>query len=118
MTFPQYVTKNSVLVAIDVSKLRNDVLIEFPGKSRRRRLTVLNSRVEHDRFIEHLRGLGQPVTAGFEATGNYHRPIAWRLHQAAGGQFRGQVVTGSRSAAGTLLFLCPSLAERTCFPVP
>ncbi|MGA7327652.1 MAG: transposase, partial [Rhodomicrobium sp.] len=79
MTFLQCMPKDTVLVAIDVSKLRNDVLIELPGKSRRRRLTVLNSRAEHDRFVNLLRDLGLPVTIGFEATGNYHRPLAYRL---------------------------------------
>jgi len=49
---------------------------------RRRRLSVLNTRAEHDRLIAILSDLGQPVTCGFEATGNYHRPIAWRLLQA------------------------------------
>ncbi len=82
MTFPDSITKNSVLVAIDVSKLRNDVLIEFPGSNRRKKLTVLNSRSEHDRFIELLTGFGQQVTAGFEATGNYHRALAYRLIEA------------------------------------
>ena len=68
MTFPKYIAANAVLVAIDVAKLRNDVLIEVPGSSRRTRRTVLNSRGEHDRFVEFLLGLGQPVIAGFEAT--------------------------------------------------
>jgi transposase len=70
------------LVAIDISKLRNDVLIERPGNVRRKRLVVLNTRAEHDRFIELLGGLGCPVMAGFEATGNYHRPLAHRLLEA------------------------------------
>jgi transposase len=65
-----------------VSKLRNDVLIEAPGKLRRRRLTVLNTRSEHDRFIDLLREIGRPVIAAFEATGNYHRPLAFRLLEA------------------------------------
>jgi transposase len=82
MTFPKYIAANAVLVAIDVAKLRNDVLIEVPGSSRRTRRTVLNSRGEHDRFVEFLLGLGQPVIAGFEATGNYHRPLAYRLLQS------------------------------------
>ena len=54
----------------------------MPGQLRRRRLTVLNTRAEHDRLVTLLAGLGRPVTCGFEATGNYHRPIAWRLLQA------------------------------------
>lgn len=79
MTRQELIPPDAVLVAIDVSKLRNDVLIEVPGKTRRRRLVVLNTRSEHDRFVDLLRGLGKPVIAGFEATGNYHRPLAFRL---------------------------------------
>lgn len=73
---------DAVLVAIDIAKARNDVLIEIPDQGRRRRLTVLNTRDEHDRFIHMLQSLGRPVVAGFEATGNYHRAIAWRLIEA------------------------------------
>lgn len=40
MTNRQLTPPDAVLVAIDVSKLRNDVLIEMPGRTRRRRLTV------------------------------------------------------------------------------
>lgn len=82
MTLREPTPAEAVLVAIDVSKLRNDVLIEMPGHARRRRLTVPNTRAEHDRLIDVLRGLGQPVIAGFEATGNYHRPLAFRLLEA------------------------------------
>lgn len=70
-----------VLIAIDVSKVRNDVLIEAPG-CRRRRMTVLNTRAEHDRFVGLLGSFGRGVIAGFEATGNYHRPLAYRLIEA------------------------------------
>jgi transposase len=45
-------------------------------------LTVLNTRADYDRLIDLLSRLGQPVTCAFEATGNYHRPLAWRLLQA------------------------------------
>ncbi|SDA28109.1 Transposase, partial [Methylobacterium sp. UNC378MF] len=82
MTRPQLTPPAGVLVAIDIAKARNEVLIEVPGSGRRRRLSVLNTRAEHDRLIALLSDLGQPVTCGFEATGNYHRPIAWRLLQA------------------------------------
>ena len=71
---------DAVLVAIDISKLRNDVLIEMPGIARRRRLVILNKQTEHDHLIDHLLGLGRPVIVGFEATGNYHRPLAYFLH--------------------------------------
>jgi transposase len=71
-----------VLVAIDIAKLRNEVLIEAPGHRRRRRLLVLNTRAEHDHLIEVLQAYGRPVVCAFEATGNYHRPIGWRLAEA------------------------------------
>jgi len=82
MTIRETTPAPAVLVAIDVSKARNDVLIETPGAARRRRLVVPNTRIEHDHFIELLKGLGAPVTAAFEATGNYHRPLAFRLLEA------------------------------------
>jgi transposase len=73
---------DATLVAIDIAKTRNEVLIESPGQARRRRLTVLNTRADHDRLIELLRSIGGPVAVAFEATGNYHRPLAWRLLEA------------------------------------
>jgi transposase len=82
MTTRQITPPDAALVAIDVSKARNDVLIELPSTDRRRRLTVLNTRPEHDRFIEILRGIGHPVIVAFEPTGNYHRPLAFRLLEA------------------------------------
>ena len=82
MTEKHSIPVDAVLVAIDIAKARNDVLIEFPDRIRRRRLTVLNTRDEHDRFIALLQEIGRPVIAGFEATGNYHRAVAWRLLEA------------------------------------
>lgn len=82
MTKPHPIADGVVLVAIDVAKARNEVLIHIPGHARRRRLTVLNTKAEHDRLVSLLAELGRPVACGFEATGNYHRPIAWRLLQA------------------------------------
>jgi transposase len=79
MTIPKPTSLDAVLVAIDIAKHRNEVLIEIPGRARRRRITVLNRRDEHDRLVEALRSIGMPVTIGFEATGNYHRTLAYRL---------------------------------------
>ena len=81
MTTHQLTPNDGVLVAIDIAKVRNEVLIEVPGR-RRRRLTVLNQRSDHDRLVGILTEIGQPVVCGFEATGNYHRPLAWRLLEA------------------------------------
>lgn len=82
MTSANIIPADAVLVAIDIAKVRNEVLIEDPRHKRRRRLQVLNNRAEHDRLIEVLQTYGRSVVCGFEATGNYHRPIAWRLAEA------------------------------------
>jgi transposase len=79
----RHLTSNhGVLIAIDISKARNSVLLQIPGSPRRRRLTSLNERADHDRLVAQLSALEQPVVCGFEATGNYHRPLAWRLLEA------------------------------------
>lgn len=75
-------TSNIVLVAIDISKYRHEVLIAEPGKKRRRRLTIQNKREDFDRLIALLMGYDRSIRVGFEATGNYHRNIAYALHQA------------------------------------
>ncbi len=82
MTETQTTPAGAALVTIDVAKLRNDVLIEVPDARRRRRLTVINRRDEHDRLISELHALGRPVLVGLAPTGHYHRPLAWRLVQA------------------------------------
>ena len=51
MTIQQLTPTQGVLAAIDVAKARNEVLIEIPGHARRRRLTVPNTRAEHDRLV-------------------------------------------------------------------
>lgn len=71
-----------VLVAIDISKHRHEVLIEIPGHKRRRRLTVLNCREDFDRLTALLADYGHPVRVAFEATGNYHRALAYHLASA------------------------------------
>lgn len=82
MTNRNPIPDGAVLVAIDVAKNRNEVLIELPGSKRRRSLVVLNTRDEHDKLIADLASHGRPVICALEATGNYHRPIAWRLAEA------------------------------------
>jgi transposase len=82
MTRTETTPAGAALVAIDIAKLRNDVLIEVPDVRRRRRLTGTNRRDEHDRLVAELHALGRPVLIGLEPTGHYHRPLAWRLVQA------------------------------------
>jgi transposase len=61
---------------IDIAKAR------IEASHHRRRRSVLDTRAEHNRLIEALKAYGRPVICAFEATGNYHRPMAWRLIEA------------------------------------
>ena len=82
-----------VLVGIDISKNRHEVLIAVPGKARRRRMTVLNTSEDYRRLIDALREFGRPVTVGFEATGNYHRALMFALATMQSGVFRPREVS-------------------------
>jgi transposase len=75
-------TDARLLVGIDISKNRHEVLIGVPGKARRRRMTVLNTAGDYQRLIDVLQGFGLPVVIGFEATGNYHRALMFALGAA------------------------------------
>jgi transposase len=59
----------------------HDVLIEPPPPGRRRRLRLANQLDEFEQLAGYLRGLKNSVMIGFEATGNYHRPLAYFLHR-------------------------------------
>jgi transposase len=78
---------DAVLIAIDMAKNRQEVLIERPEGGRRRRMTVLATKADYDRLAEQLAAIGRPIVIGFEATGNYHRTLAHRL-LAAGFELR------------------------------
>ena len=67
---------------IDISKSRHEVLIAVPGKTRRKCMTVLNTGEGFEHLIDVLSGFGLPVSIGFEATGNYHRPLMFALGAA------------------------------------
>ena len=82
MTKTNAIPAGALLVAIDVAKHRNAVLIEPAGGKRRRSLVFLNTREEYDRLIATLAAYGCSVVCALEATGHYHRPIAWRLVEA------------------------------------
>ena len=68
------------LVAVDIAKNYHDVLIDPPASGRRRRVRVANNRQDFEHLAGYLRGLNSSVLIGFEATGNYHRPLAYFLH--------------------------------------
>lgn len=70
---------NAAFLTIDIAKRRNEVLLEISDTKRRRCMTVLNTKADHDRLASTLHDLNRPVIVGLEATGNYHRSLAWRL---------------------------------------
>src|SRR3984957_5260517 len=76
MSLVQPTESLAVLVAIDIAKLRHDVLLEAPGWKSRKRMILPNTAAEFRLFADYLHGLKHPVRVVFEATGNYHRPLA------------------------------------------
>ena len=79
MTESQPTPDGMTLVAIDIAKDGHDVLIEPASRSRRRRFRMANTIADYQRLADYLRSTGAPVLIGFEATGNYHRSLAFFL---------------------------------------
>ncbi len=71
-------TNEIIFVAIDIAKLRNDVCIELPNGSLKR-FKVANQMEDYQQFSEYLKSFNMPCEIGFEATGNYHRTLAYYL---------------------------------------
>ena len=42
---------------------------------------MFDSLEDYDRLADYLCSTGAPAVIGFEATGNYHRPLAYFLHR-------------------------------------
>ena len=80
MTQPYGNTGGVTLVAIDVAKRQNAVLIQLPGGARKK-LTVTNDLQGYRELAHLLKKLKVPCKIGFEATGNYHRTLAFYLRQ-------------------------------------
>lgn len=65
----------TVWVALDISKYRHDALVELPTGIRKK-FKVANSLADFEQFAAFLRSVAAPCRSAFEATGDYHRPIA------------------------------------------
>src|SRR4051812_18022390 len=61
MTRRKSTPPEAALVAIDVAKHRNEVLIEAVRRGRRRRMTILNTRADHDKLITSLQAMQKPI---------------------------------------------------------
>jgi len=80
MTQPYGNTGGVALVAIDIAKKRNAVLIQLPDGARKK-LTVTNDLQGYRELGQYLKKLKMPCKVGFEATGNYHRTLAYYLRE-------------------------------------
>lgn len=80
MTHCSSITQPAVWVAIDVAKLHHDVLVQLPSGTRKH-LKINSTLTDFERLAAFLRGCGSPCLIGFEATGDYHRPLAHFLHR-------------------------------------
>ncbi len=66
------------LVAIDIARYSNAVLVET-GAGKRHRFRMANTAADFERLLSFLRGLPGVCRVALEPTGDYHRPIAYRL---------------------------------------
>ena len=53
--------KNAAFLANDITKRRNECLLEVPETGHRRCMSVLNAKVIHDRLAEALHALKRPM---------------------------------------------------------
>lgn len=75
MTLDNFSMEDRILVAIDIAKARNDVLVGLPdGKNKK--FKMANNASDYRDLSAYLKSLGTECCIGFEATGNYHRPLA------------------------------------------
>ena len=75
-------TKQKTWVAIDVSKFKHDVLIEYPNQSRKQ-LKINNTQADYAALLATIKSFEMAeVTVGFEATADYHRCLMYFLQQS------------------------------------
>ena len=71
-------TADVVYVAIDIAKLKHDVLVKGPdGKCKA--FKVANCHSDFTKLTQFLASFNMPCKIAFEPTADYHRLIAWRL---------------------------------------
>lgn len=76
-------TASTLLVAIDISKHRHEVLISIPGKKRLRRLTITNTLEDFRRLAISLASYDLPVRIGSRQPATITGP--WRITLAKPG---------------------------------
>lgn len=72
-------TKQIIWIAIDVSKFKHDILIEYPNGSQKR-LKITNSQSDYEHLLKIVTSNHvDHLIAGFEATADYHRCLIYFL---------------------------------------
>ena len=72
-------TRNEVLVAMDIAKLKHNILIELP--SGKRKSFIIKNNIEGYKILnDFLLQLHTNCLIAFEPTGNYHRALAFYLN--------------------------------------
>jgi transposase len=66
------------LVAIDIAKQWNVVLVQ-EASGLKRTFKVANNAADHDQLLLYLSSLPGRTRIAFEPTGDFHRPLAFRL---------------------------------------
>lgn len=79
MTDNTDVNTGNIYIAIDIAKHHHDALIQWPN-GRRKQMKISNSLAGYNALLDAI-GNEFPAIAGFEATADYHRNIAYWLHQ-------------------------------------
>jgi len=75
MTQFSSITGPTMWVAIDIARVYNQVLVEFPD-GRRRHFRMANTLGDFTKLAALLAGSGSTCRIAFEAAGDYHRPLA------------------------------------------
>ncbi len=78
MTNYEQITDERVLIAIDFAKKYNMVLVQYPD-GKKKAFSMANQKADYDAFLGYLKSLPATPIIAFEATGDYHRPLAYQL---------------------------------------
>ncbi len=81
MTDQSHSTAGTNLVAIDIAKEWNVVLVQ-EASGQKRNFKVANNAADHNQLLLYLSSLSGRTRMAFEPTGDFHRPLAFRLLQA------------------------------------
>lgn len=80
MTQQSCTMESPVLVTIDITKSYNHVAVEL-ADGKKKNFKIANKSGDYHDLGAYLRSLRRECIVGLEATGNYHRPLAYYLQR-------------------------------------